>query len=544
MIEKLPPDQCRRLMTSTIYHRLPFTLALEHKKMEIAWYFFCLSSRLKLHVRSESWNNGIHPLIYALKTNCFRMVFRISRNLSDINSCICGPYTPIFHAIDSGNIIYVRLILFLGGDINKPHLNGVTPLIFSIFSSKICSFLLSQNAKINHQDNDGNTALHLAAANDRIECAKILIDADVDVRIRNKAGMMPLMVASININHKTVMDLCELSEYSQIEKIEALEVLSACYIGYGFTYKSYWFQSLQMRADKFPKSTEYPTQKLLDFSKEFRTKKELERLKKDQLKLAFQGVLVIERILGRNSFVYLRLLLQTTLIAKAENKLEKFQQLIDYIVEYCQEAPVLIISHCSEVFSKLFTEIFSNDNPGNIFENGVFALYKIISRATKEMWLFVKDPFYQTPFIEHAQYSRLADTFLYITAKIRNMNLPEDHAGQFRDVVAQLVKEDILFIHYHSLLHRAVKSAEKETWPSVELIRLLLESGANVNSVDFFKKTPVMYALMYESDHTRAIIELFQEYNCNLDCKDNEGFTTRDFPNWAKQSILPRNSRG
>ena len=204
------------------------------------------------------------------------------------------------------------------------------------------------------------------------------------------------MVASVNINYQTVQDLCELDEYSQKEKIEALEILSACLVGCGCPNISYWFRALEMRNPRFPKIIHFPTQNILDFSREFTTKEDLESLQADKLKLAFQGILVIDRILGRNNVVYLRQLLQTAFIAKGENML-KVQQLIDYILQYCQVTSGYIICSCLHYLKILFTEIFSNGNPGNIFENGTFDLFKIIARATAEMWFLVKDKFYRTP---------------------------------------------------------------------------------------------------------------------------------------------------
>ena len=174
------------------------------------------------------------------------------------------------------------------------------------------------NANINHQDDDGNTALHQAATEKQNETAKILIEAEADVRIRNKNGMTPLMLASVFINQQLIVNLLKHAKYSQLERIEALEVLSACLVGYGSPNISYWFIAIEMRNPRFPKTLDVSTTAVLDFSREFTMRNELESLLEDHLKVAFQGILVIERILGRNNFVYLRQLLQTTMIAKDE----------------------------------------------------------------------------------------------------------------------------------------------------------------------------------------------------------------------------------
>ena len=544
MMENLPPDQCTRILTSTIDNCAPLSITLRCKNIKISKYLFQLTLRQEQHEISESWNRSIHPLINAMRSGCIEMMYLISRNLRDINDLISGRYTPLLHAVFSTDIRYVRLILLLGADINKPGLNGISPLIASSFNSKMCSFLLSQNANINQQDDDGNTALHLAAYNKQTESVKILINAEVDVKIRNKDGLTPLIAASVSMNHRIVMDLCELTEYSQLEKIEALEVLSACWVCYGYSNISYWFRALEMRNPRFPKIRDVPTKEILDFSTEFTTRKQLENLQTDQLKLAFQGILVIERTLGRNNKVYLRLLLQTALIAKNMNWWEKVQQLIDYILQYCQEAPAHIVSACSYFFKILFTEISSNFNPGNIFVNRAFEIFKMIARATLRIWQKVKNKRSETLDNDDYYYSELADTFLYITSRIGSLNLPEEYEGQFSQVVIELVKEDPRYIYHQSLLHRVVNSTQTETWASTELMRLLLESGADINSKDYFRRTPLMCALLYRPDnHIQEILELFLSYKCHLDCRNNEGFSVIDFPRWEGLPFLPRSPR-
>ena len=544
MLERLPPHQCMKILNSTIYDQLPLAWALQYKKIVISQYLLNLSSIQDQRERSEGWDRGFHPIMNALKSGSPWMVFEIARDLWDINASIGGPYTPLFYAVETTEISYAGLILLLGGDINKPCLNGRSPLIASIYNKNMCSFLLELNANINHQDDDGNTALHLAAAQMQNETAKILIEAKADVRIRNKKGMTPLMLASVNINQELVMDLWEHAEYSQLERIEALEVLSACLVGYGSPDISYWILALEMRNLRFPKILDFPTKEVLDFSREFTMRNELESLLEDHLELAFQGILVIERILGRNNFVYLRLFLQTTLIAKEENNLEKVQQLIDYILQYCKEAPADIIAECSNIFEIFFTEIFSNDSLRNIFENGAFHLFKIIARATTEMWLLVKDKHYRTPFVENSCYALLTDTFLYIAENINNMNLAEEYKRQFNEVVIELVKADIRFIFDQSLLHRTLYFTREKPWASVELIRLLLKSGADINSKDYFRRTPLLYAIVFGPDNLiREILELLLEYKCHLDCRDCEWFSPMDFSRWTNLSILPRKPR-
>ena len=61
---------------------------------------------------------------------------------------------------------------------------------------KIIIYLIKGGININHQDNDGNTALHIAIkVRQNNEIIKLLLDNGADVNIKNKNGKTPLDIA-------------------------------------------------------------------------------------------------------------------------------------------------------------------------------------------------------------------------------------------------------------------------------------------------------------------------------------------------------------
>ena len=216
-------------------------------------------------------------------------------------------------------------------------------------------------------------------------------------------------------------------------------------------------------------------------------------------------------------------------------KMHKFQQLINYIKEYDEPSKTSLIAACTQDFKILFEDFLEDRNPENIFENGAFALFKILSSAMEKMWLELMDQLYTTPFIEECPYAELVDTFLYMASVISSMTLPLKYDEQFRNVILKQIKYDPRFIVQESLLHRAIKVKNVLPEARVALIQVLLENGANVNSKDFLKRTPLMYALIYASDDILLnIVELLKYYKCHLDCRDVEGFSAIEFKRWRK----------
>ena len=413
-------------------------------------------------------------------------------------------------------------------------------MVSAYTNSSLCQFFVSKNADLNYQDEDGHTALHTAITNEMMESLKILVNAGADVRIKTKQGITPLMWAALRVNLPMFHYFTNHPAYSELEKIEALEILNASNIYCQQPIITYWIDALKMRKSKFPKKTPYPVQEILDFLQEFTTEIQLKEFLKNPLHLAFQAILVIERIFGRNNPTYLLFFLKTALIAKKTQNVDKLRQLIDYIQDYCQSHPAHFIDACSGSFKMLFMEITGSYSE-KLFRNEVFSLFRVIARTTGVLWSLHKDKFYARPYCENVRYLGVVNTFLYMASTIRNMNPPQHHLDEFFAEVTKLVKEDPRVLNQQSLLHYVVKNYMRKPWYSIVLLRVLLRSSADVNSMDYFRRTPLMYALKHlPDDHLQEVVDILLANGTRLDTKNSEGFSAIDFVRWTSLSF-PKN---
>merc|ERR1740117_2534271 len=71
-------------------------------------------------------------------------------------------------------------------------------------------FLHLYSVKINHQDGNGTTALHIAAANDDVDAVCRLIEWGADTNLHDYRKRTPLMTAARKGNAKAAMLLLEL----------------------------------------------------------------------------------------------------------------------------------------------------------------------------------------------------------------------------------------------------------------------------------------------------------------------------------------------
>jgi ankyrin repeat protein len=146
---------------------------------------------------------------------------------SDINQPNINGEAPLHVSATQGNYIAVKLLVENGADINLPDTNGISALGRAVISGRtqIAEYLLKQGAKqepdqlldllvragntsrdilpllikrgarINHQDEAGQTPLmHAIAAGNRV-LVKNLIQNGADVNLADTAGRRPLAVA-------------------------------------------------------------------------------------------------------------------------------------------------------------------------------------------------------------------------------------------------------------------------------------------------------------------------------------------------------------
>ncbi len=78
-------------------------------------------------------------------------------------------------------------LLQANANVNVENAKGRTPLFYSNNSDQI-ELLTKRKADVNHQDMDGNTALHIFSANGNTEIVNKLLELGADAKLANKKG--------------------------------------------------------------------------------------------------------------------------------------------------------------------------------------------------------------------------------------------------------------------------------------------------------------------------------------------------------------------
>lgn len=118
------------------------------------------------------------------------------------------------------------------GDVNVIPSFSITPLLHAVEKERIdvIDCLLAHGCNINYQNDDGNTALHIACRTGNIDIIQRLIQAGADGMIRNNdPGNTPLHEASYGICDKNVLHrLFYISDFNSINNNGITPLMVAC----------------------------------------------------------------------------------------------------------------------------------------------------------------------------------------------------------------------------------------------------------------------------------------------------------------------------
>lgn len=106
--------------------------------------------------------------------------------------------TPLFVAIENGNVEIVESLLDFGAKVNARDRQKQTPLmrLDDDATPELIELLVRHSVKLNLIDKEGDSALILAAGSVDHQVLKALIDAGADINLKNKEGQTALMNAA------------------------------------------------------------------------------------------------------------------------------------------------------------------------------------------------------------------------------------------------------------------------------------------------------------------------------------------------------------
>lgn len=149
----------------------------------------CVEALLNLDSDINRVNiKGESALHYSIKSKDKNTVITLLKNGIDTNICSYNG-TALHYAVHDYNVLLDLVIFGVDASLKDQHNRTVYHELAKTSSDdkeRIIKLMLQHNVDINHQDNDGNTALHIAAMHQQYEMMNLLIKNGIDENIRNK----------------------------------------------------------------------------------------------------------------------------------------------------------------------------------------------------------------------------------------------------------------------------------------------------------------------------------------------------------------------
>ncbi|MFW4370795.1 MAG: ankyrin repeat domain-containing protein [Spiroplasma sp. hy2] len=160
-----------------------------------------------------NYNNDNDILyIFIIKNNLdlAKLLINLNPNKKMINSIDINHTTPLFLAINNGNINFVKFLLKNGADVNFQGKIGSMLIInaININNLEIVDIIFNYGADVNLQDPlANNTYLHIAARNGQLELVKLLLSRGANPNMQEKKGITPLYFAAQSDKTEVVQEL-------------------------------------------------------------------------------------------------------------------------------------------------------------------------------------------------------------------------------------------------------------------------------------------------------------------------------------------------
>ncbi len=153
-------------------------------------------------------NDGNTSLHAASYKGHTEIVELLLANKAEVNARDNGDNTPLHFAVDKGHTEIVELLLANKAEVNARDNNGNTSLHVASYygHAEIVELLLAKNAEVNASHNRGNTSLHYASYKGHTEVVRLLLANKAEVNAKNNRGSTSLHDASY-YGHAKIVEL-------------------------------------------------------------------------------------------------------------------------------------------------------------------------------------------------------------------------------------------------------------------------------------------------------------------------------------------------
>lgn len=238
VVAKFPSGQEQALTSG--YYTFEIFFDFVENRATINEYPTALS--LFANIREVSFEkNKPKSLIDSIIQNDEKSLLSYLEKGADVNQIYQNGLTPLFVAVETNNLEFVKILLNKGASPNTHLSDGRFPLIVASAngSTEIVRSLLSAGADPNMINNVGGTSLIWASTKGHIEIVKLLLERNADITIKENSGSTALDLA-LKSNNYTIAELIRAKISTQTKPSNIKPISKSPITGYAIYTGTGW----------------------------------------------------------------------------------------------------------------------------------------------------------------------------------------------------------------------------------------------------------------------------------------------------------------
>ena len=479
-------------------------------------------------------------------------------------------FTPLFIAASKGHLNVVRCLAESEADINSTRSNdNSSALMMASLNGHldVVNFLLEKGANIDHQNSDGETALHYAVAGDSSDVVHTLMSRGAS-QLYNSNGMTPLLDSCNGCSISVAEVLLTRPELTKQQRIDSLELLGASLatdtlnryfteptLGTAFQFlKRAMRERFQVSAGQSKPLLKQQAESMEPYQnrKESQSLEELAQIEGDRNAIIMEGLIIKERILGKNN---LQLMGTIQAIAEYQNGCKNYYisiRLFKRVIDIAQHFNKSIDFALNRIINVLYQMIQSDCPPSQQFlirllEQTVLEYEKQPEKLTRELHSVESEETrnFLTRLKENEE-GGLRNHLLRLLQIFSKLGPYDKHENTCLSLLMdKLSRVDPRDEFGNSLVHLAVGEDRNEllhviaypnspfSLPCIDTVKLLLNAGMDVNGVNNNGYTPLHRAVTLKPSDDKIqilsdILEALFNGGAHHDFANNKGKTPMD----------------
>ena len=503
---------------------------------------------------NKELNSSRTPLMIASRCSRVDAMTFLIKHGANVNLQDKEGETALHYAVDSFDVSCeaLRCLIENGANVDAVSNNGRTCLMNAIRKVSVVTLLSEHGANIDLQDKNGNTALHHAVCQCGFPLGVVnhLVTLGASLMCNNR-GLTPLLLASDKGCSEVVEYLIKRPEITKEQRIDALELLGASIvIMHPCVFDSHekGFKYIRLGMEERFSDPSHPLLKQPmepAERKECQTLEELAQIEGDRNAVVIEGLIIKERIIGNKS-PELRFHVTSTARLGENLDFSTHAELYRHAVKMTQSINQSAVNELYDMSRMLHKEFMRSGQPKA--KNHVVELLELTILEYETQHKVTYFPTYN----EYEEYSlsKLFDISMKLVLFIAKVKFcGESKTSYLSTLLRKLCRKDPQDRLGNRLLHKVIEDhMDDEVYSCLDTVKLLVNSGFNVNAMNNKGSTPLHIAATFKPSEDKIcllteVLQVLVDGGAHHDFVNFYGKTPNDMAKTDEAHLILSESR-